>query len=275
MPVLRPKPTLVATQGQAPAEQPGDDSDGSSDLLVHLVMTDRAMFGADDEPAQLIGYGPIPAELARRMIAADLGPKARTWIRRLFTEPESGRLAAMDSRSRFFPDSLKEFLLARDQQCRMPYCGAPARHADHTVSHARGGPTSAANGECTSVNCNVFKEAHGWSADPSPDGTITVNTPTGHRYRSDEPPPPRSQPWDGVARSWSPALLSTIRAFAAPESPASERRARGVGTDPGGQALRRRPSSPNRIHRDRTAIDRTGDGRDRGAGRPRPPRVSG
>jgi len=181
-------------------------SDGSSDLLAHLVMTDRAMFGADDEPAQLIGYGPIPAELARRMMAADLGLKARTWIRRLFTEPGSGRLAAMDSRSRFFPDSLKEFLLARDQQCRMPYCGAPARHADHTVSHARGGPTSAANGEWTSVNCNVFKEAYGWAADPSPDGTITVNTPTGHRYRSDEPPPPRSQPWDGSPGRGAPAV---------------------------------------------------------------------
>ena len=180
----------------ASAEQPGDDSDGSLDLLVHLVMTDRTMFGVDEEPAQLIGYGPIPAELARRMVAAELGPKARTWIKRLFTAPESGRLAAMDSRSRFFPDSLKQFLLVRDRQCRMPYCGAPARHADHTVPHARGGPTSAGNGECTSVNCNMVKEAHGWSAGPAADGTITVQTPTGHRYRSDEPRPPRSPRWD-------------------------------------------------------------------------------
>ena len=201
-PSVPPDPTCPgrAEAGAEPsADRAPDDSDGSLGLLVHLVMTDRALFGGDVEPAQVIGYGPIPAEVARRMVAAGLGPRARTWITRLFTDPETGRLAAMDSRSRLFPDSLKGFLLVRDRQCRMPYCGAPARHADHVVPHAHGGPTSVANGQCTSVNCNLLKEAHGWSAAPAADGTITVRTPTGHRYRSDEPPPPHSPPWDTPA----------------------------------------------------------------------------
>ena len=32
-------------------------------------MTDTALFGTSDEPAHLDGYGPIPAELAREIVA--------------------------------------------------------------------------------------------------------------------------------------------------------------------------------------------------------------
>lgn len=39
---------------------------------VCLVRTDRALFGAEDEPAQVPGYGPIPAEVARRWILSVL-----------------------------------------------------------------------------------------------------------------------------------------------------------------------------------------------------------
>ncbi len=273
----------IHAESQSPAERLPTQPGQSLDLQVHLVMTDRAMFGADDEPAQLIGYGPIPAELARRMIAAGLGSKARTWIRRLFTEPESGRLAAMESRSRFFPDSLKEFLLARDRQCRMPYCGAPARHADHTVSHANGGPTSADNGACTSVNCNLLKEAHGWFSDTAPDGTITVHTPTGHRHWSDEPPPPRSQPWDGRRADFAAATSVTDpAATAAPESPV-ERQAQPAewerileaalaGAEPTPRVTWSAPPAVagGGLKRLRGKLSREGSG-SRGGHRPRPP----
>jgi hypothetical protein len=35
---------------------------------VHLVMTDRALFGADETPAWLVGHGPLSAGTARRTI---------------------------------------------------------------------------------------------------------------------------------------------------------------------------------------------------------------
>nr|WP_226921461.1 HNH endonuclease signature motif containing protein [Georgenia subflava] len=37
-------------------------------IEVHLVMTERTLLGGDDEPAQIPGYGTIPAELARQLI---------------------------------------------------------------------------------------------------------------------------------------------------------------------------------------------------------------
>ena len=40
----------------------------TSGLQLNLIMTDRTLFGCDDEPAHLIGHGPIPAALARSLV---------------------------------------------------------------------------------------------------------------------------------------------------------------------------------------------------------------
>ncbi len=57
---------------------------------IQLVMTDRAVFGGDDEPGQLgdelTGHGPVPAWLGRRII----GQADRAWVRRLYTTAASG-----------------------------------------------------------------------------------------------------------------------------------------------------------------------------------------
>lgn len=67
-------------------------------------------------------------------------------IRRLYTAPTTGRLVAMDSQARAFPAGLAEIAL-RDQDCAIPFCGAPVRHTDHSVAHRLGGATSFANGQ--------------------------------------------------------------------------------------------------------------------------------
>jgi hypothetical protein len=176
-------------------------------VTVSLVMTDLALFnrrgtgddtaGADghdgaDEPAHLDGYGPIPADLARRLMAgAPAGAKA--WLRRLYTAPDTGALVTMDSRSRCFDHGLREFLVLRDQICRTPWCNAPIRHADHATPAADGGPTSAGNGQGLCEACDYAKQAPGWRARPGPGGagdTVVVTTPTGHRYTSRPPGPP-------------------------------------------------------------------------------------
>ncbi len=162
---------------------------------IQLVMTDRTLLDGDDEPAILTGYGPIPAALVRRLIRG-AGPGTTTWVRRLFTDPVTGHLATADTRRRIFTPAARHYLIARDQYCRTPYCGAPIRHADHTSPHARGGPTSISNGQGLCENCNYTKEAPGWNHQAAGDGTgILITTPTGHTTRSDPPPPPRSIPW--------------------------------------------------------------------------------
>jgi hypothetical protein len=161
---------------------------------VELVMTEGTLLTGADEPAHLVGLGPVPAPLARAL-ARDTD--ADVWLRRLFTRPEDGALVAMESRRRLFPDALRRFLVLRDQTCRTPWCGAPIRHADHVVPAEVGAETSAANGQGLCEACNHAKQAPGWAARPGhrgAGGTVQITTPTGHTYTSRPPPPPGQHP---------------------------------------------------------------------------------
>ena len=94
-----------------------------------------------------------------------------------------------------FPDAVRSFLLARDQVCRTPWCGAPIRHADHITGYADGGQTSLDNAQGLCENCNHIKELDGWRHRPRSGGTVEILTPSGHRYLSHPPSPPRSETW--------------------------------------------------------------------------------
>lgn len=161
-------------------------------IELQLVMTDRTLADADSEPAQLIGYGPIPAPVARDLVIAD--EQTRVWVRRLFTDPATGELVSTDAGRRDFPSVARLFLTDRDQICRTPFCGAPIRHADHALAVVRGGETTIANGDGRCVRCNLTKDLAGWATRVE-DGTITTTTPTGHRYSSRAPRAPRSGSW--------------------------------------------------------------------------------
>ena len=154
---------------------------------IQLVITDQALLADAHTPAHLGGYGPVPVGIAKQLVAG-LDRTTRLWLRRLYAQPGTGQLVAMESTRRCFPEPLRRYLAVRDQYCRTPWCGAPIRHTDHIIPHRLGGPTSAANGQSLCERCNQTKEASGWHSRPGPDGTVTTSTPTGHRYRSKPPP---------------------------------------------------------------------------------------
>jgi hypothetical protein len=178
--------TLVARATGAPTT----DGRPVAPVTINLVMSDHALITGAHDSAHLDGYGPIPAGLARELIADNLDTDTSTWLRRLYTSPETGQLVAMDSTSRLFRGALRTVIQLRDQFCRTPWCNAPIRHADHTVKAADGGETSAATGQGLCAGCNYAKEATGWRArpQPGPAHTIQTQTPTGHTYQSTAPP---------------------------------------------------------------------------------------
>jgi hypothetical protein len=160
---------------------------------VNVVLSDETLLGGDRAAADICGYGPIPAAVARSMVydaVADV--RSRATLRRLYAHPRSGALVAMESRARLFPKGLATFIERRDQRCRTPYCDAPIRHRDHARSWAAGGPTTAENGLGTCESCNYTKEAAGWRVstvlDENHTHTAEFTTPTGARYRSGAPP---------------------------------------------------------------------------------------
>ncbi|MBB6626131.1 DUF222 domain-containing protein [Nocardioides sp. KIGAM211] len=180
-------------------------------VSVGLVMTDRTLLAGDDEPAELLGHGVVPAGWARDLVTSAAGAGAgAAWFRRLYTAPTTGRLLALDALSRTFPQGLSRWIALRDRAtCRTPWCSAPARHADHVVRAADGGPTSAANGQGLCVACNLAKEGLGWTARPRPGPrhTVEIVTPTGHTYRSTAPPMPGTRPRIRVDRAFSEVEL--------------------------------------------------------------------
>ena len=160
-------------------------------VALNLVMTDHDLFGSADEPAHLDGFGAIPGELARELVAGACNRGERVWLRRLYAHPGTGELVAAESRGRLFRASLARFIRLRDRTCRTPWCEAPVRHVDHALSNERLGPTSLENGQGLCEACDYAKQAPGWRARPSPDAVgheIETTLPTGHRYRSRPPP---------------------------------------------------------------------------------------
>jgi len=183
----------------------GQATAGAVPVEVHLVMTDMSLLGnagsvgtdgdgGDVDPAQtpawVVGHGPIPAAAARDLLDPahdEASGRARVWLRRLFTDPESGQLVAMDSRRRLFDGQLRRMVVLRDDTCRTPWCDAPIRHGDHADPHRDGGDTTFVNGSGLCERCNHGKETPGWRHHAGPD-RLTVTTPTGHTYTTTGPP---------------------------------------------------------------------------------------
>jgi hypothetical protein len=165
-----------------------DGEAGALRVSLGLIMTDTALFSGSDQPARLDGFGPVPAELAREIVAGACDRHEHVWLRRLYTSPSTGELVSMDATGRFFRGSLARFIRLRDQVCRTPWCDAPIRHVDHLQPHAGGGPTSARNSQGLCESCNYAKDAPRWRARTQPDGSVAVTLPTGHQHRTHPPP---------------------------------------------------------------------------------------
>jgi hypothetical protein len=142
--------------------------------------------------ATLSGSGPLPGPLAQAVIDASHGP--RRW--RIVRADLSGRFVGIEPRRRRFTGALADLVVARDQTCREPFCGAPVRHLDHVTRHADGGSTTLANGRGLCARHNLVREHPGWTASVVHDGlgdaphTVRTTTPTGHVYESRAPDPP-------------------------------------------------------------------------------------
>ncbi|MDQ2788385.1 MAG: HNH endonuclease [Actinomycetota bacterium] len=179
-------------------QNPADQGPGKP--LVSVIVPITMLLGLDDQPGELVGYGPIPAELARQ-IAAD-----GTW-RRLLCDPVSGTLLDHGRATYTPPAGLAEFVRARDVYCRHPICGQRAASADldHTIAYhpddPDGGTTSEHNLHASCRHHHRLKtHIEGWRVEQHSDDRVTWTTPTGHTYTSHphdyRPEPPRPPPSD-------------------------------------------------------------------------------
>jgi hypothetical protein len=160
--------------------------------VVHVTVAATTLLGMDESPAQLAGYGPVPAAIAR-VLAAD---EDATW-RRILTDPTTG--AALDvSRTGYRPGTvLGDLVRTRDPVCTFPGCHVPAVRCD--LDHIEPfDPGRGSTGQTRAANLHPVCRAHhnakthgGWSTRADDDGTITWRAPSGHEYHV---PPTPSDP---------------------------------------------------------------------------------
>ena len=158
---------------------------------VQIVMGLDALLDANNQtPAELDGYGPLPAGLARELMTTS---KGRLWWRRLYAAPVGGPLVGGDPHRRHFDGHLRKLIMWRDRQCRDPFCDAPIRHLDHIQRYTDDGLTIYPNGRGACERGNYAREMPGWKVETESSGldgqlhTIKITTPTGHSYLSRAP----------------------------------------------------------------------------------------
>ncbi|KHL11100.1 hypothetical protein CLV56_2912 [Mumia flava] len=159
---------------------------------VDVVMRPETLFGDEDSAGVLLGYGPVPAELARRLATDE-----RAWLRRFFTDRDGTRLVDSESRRRRFPAGVARAIRATDGHCTRPWCDCGGRDLDHQTPYAAGGLSTAANGGPVCRTDNLTKEAHGWRVDrvhTDVGEVVRWRTPTGHSYSAPRPRAPGAYP---------------------------------------------------------------------------------
>jgi hypothetical protein len=149
---------------------------------VQFIIDLPSLLGLADNPAELVGFGPIPSALVRdRSATAD-------WLR-LVVEPVTGLLLDYGTVTYRPPAALADYVMARDRRCRFPGCNTRATvcDIDHNIPAPRG-DTSAKNCCCLCHRHHQLKTFGGWTVVLKPDGSCLWTSPCGRQFVSDPPP---------------------------------------------------------------------------------------
>jgi hypothetical protein len=151
------EPQSVAPDG--PVGASGVPASGRPEIQV--VVSLETLLGISEDPAEIPGMGPIPADLARTLAAEG------TW--RAWVVDASGAVVSTGSRGYVPSVTVARAVRAREPLCRMPGCRQPSLRCDldHTIPYPRGA-TSPANLGPLCRRHHVLKTHAGWQLEPDP-----------------------------------------------------------------------------------------------------------
>ncbi|MDY0913489.1 HNH endonuclease [Rathayibacter festucae] len=162
---------------------------------VRLTLAASTAVDLDDEHAELDGYGPVPADVARELI------RTAASFTRVLTERETGAVVSVGRTQRLPPSRMRLHLQLRDQTCRFAGClrTAARSEADHTIEWSNGGETSLENLVSLCTSHHHLRHGDRWTYTKGAGGAIVWTTPTGRRV-SNRPPPLPGRPPDPPRR---------------------------------------------------------------------------
>jgi hypothetical protein len=178
---------------------------------IHVTIAASTLLGIDEKPAELAGYGPIPADVARAVAVEG------DW---LTLATDSRGLVVGRGRTTYRPSAgLAASILARDVTCRFPGCRVPAVRCDldHIEPFDPGRPaadqTRLENVQALCRHHHRLKTHADWQVRRDPrTGQTTWTTPWGRSYVRDPDPPlespsartGNSEPGDAEASNATP-----------------------------------------------------------------------
>ncbi len=153
-------------------------------VSINVDLTTLA--GLSDSPAELGGYGPVQAEIARRVAKEQT---SGVWTA-VVTDPETNEPLHVVSLRRRPSAAQARKIRALHPTCVHPGCRMPAVNCDldHRIDHARGGPTTVANHAPLCRRHHMTKHKGGWRYRKISRTEIEWTTPLGRTYRTGKPP---------------------------------------------------------------------------------------
>ncbi|WP_427117934.1 DUF222 domain-containing protein [Pseudarthrobacter scleromae] len=170
----------------------GTDTTPSSSIRAQVLVTVpvSTLMDLTDEPAMLDGYGPIPASMARDLVADGADS-----FYRVLVDPRDGAPLEIGRSSYRVTKAMRNWLRLRDGKCPFPGCSNPSldNEADHLLAWHHGGTTGLSNLGQPCPKHHKLRHTSGWKPTPAtkdePPGWIS---PTGRHYKSEhqdwEPP---------------------------------------------------------------------------------------
>jgi hypothetical protein len=146
-----------------------------------------SLLGATDEPAVLDGVGPIPASMARKLVADGADS-----FYRVLVDPRDGAPLENGKKNYRLTETIKRWIRMRDGKCTFPGCTnrTPDNETDHLQAWEHGGSTDVSNLAQLCPKHHRLKHHSQWTPDPAtknePPGWTS---PTGRHYNPERPDP--------------------------------------------------------------------------------------
>jgi hypothetical protein len=156
-------------------------------VSLGVTLTLDAALGLSETPAELAGYGPIPAYAAR-----DLYANAE-W-RAFLIDAATAHLLALGAKGHDLSAAAQDFIQARDGTCSWVTCDMPASRCDteHAIPWPDGASDPTNCGPVSRRHHNAKTRGH-WRMDRHPDGQVDWTSPLGFTYTFHPPPHPHER----------------------------------------------------------------------------------
>ncbi|WP_407710384.1 DUF222 domain-containing protein [Arthrobacter nitrophenolicus] len=175
--------TSITTTSPDASPETGNVPTPRTDVLVTVPVF--ALLGMTDEPATLDGYGPIPASMARKLLAD--GAESFT---RVLIDPRDGAPLEIGRTSYRLTKAMRQALALRDGKCTFPGCNNNAldNEADHLRAWQHGGTTGISNLAQLCPKHHRLKHNSGWTpTQATKNEPPSWTSPTGRTYPAEQP----------------------------------------------------------------------------------------